>query len=156
MASAWNLYQAQSRLTETGRKHKVRIRFFHGKGGSISRGAGPTHWFIRSLPSFTLNGDIRLTEQGETIERKYANIGNAAYNLELLIASTACSSVLERQSKLAPHPGEKIMEYLVDKSMTLYKELTGDPGFSCIFQPGHTDRCHRREQNRLKACQAVG
>jgi phosphoenolpyruvate carboxylase len=133
MASAWNLYQAQSLLTETGRKHKVRIRFFHGKGGSISRGAGPTHWFIRSLPPFTLNGDIRLTEQGETIERKYANIGNAAYNLELLMASTACSSVLERQSKLAPHPGEKIMEYLVDKSMTLYKELTSDSDFLVFF-----------------------
>ena len=133
LASAWNLYQAQSRLAETGRKHNVRIRFFHGKGGSISRGAGPTHWFIRSLPSSTLNGEIRLTEQGETIERKYANIGNAAYNLELLVASTACTSILERQSRLAPHPGENIMDFLVDKSLTQYKELTNDPDFLVFF-----------------------
>ena len=133
LASAWNLYLAQSRLAETGRKHDVRIRFFHGKGGSISRGAGPTHWFIRSLPSYTLNGDIRLTEQGETIERKYANIGNAAYNLELLVAGTTCSTILDRQSRLAPHPGEKIMDFLVDKSLAQYKELTGDPDFLVFF-----------------------
>ncbi len=133
LASAWNLYLAQSRLAETGRKHNVRIRFFHGKGGSISRGAGPTHWFIRSLPLYTLNGDIRLTEQGETIERKYANIGNAAYNLELLVAGTTCSTILEKQSKLAPHPGEKIMDFLVDKSLVQYKGLTGDPDFLLFF-----------------------
>ncbi len=133
LASAWNLYRAQSRLAETGRKHNVRIRFFHGKGGSISRGAGPTHWFIRSLPPSTLNGEIRMTEQGETIERKYANIGNAAYNLELLVASTACSSILDRQSNLSSHPGEAIMDFLVDKSLTHYKELTGDPDFLVFF-----------------------
>ncbi len=133
MASAWNLYQAQSRLAETGRKHQVRIRFFHGKGGSISRGAGPTHWFIRSLPPGTVNGDIRVTEQGETIERKYANKGNAAYNLELLIASAACSSILNEQSAITSHPGEKIMDYLVEKSLAFYKKLTGDPEFLVFF-----------------------
>jgi phosphoenolpyruvate carboxylase len=133
LASAWSLYLAQSTLKETGRKHKVRIRFFHGKGGSISRGAGPTHWFIRSLPSGTLKGDIRLTEQGETIERKYANIGNAAYNLELLVAGTACASVLDRQSGGNRHPGEEILNYLVDKSLKHYKVLTGDPDFLVFF-----------------------
>ena len=133
MASAWTLYQAQARLAETGRKHGVRIRFFHGKGGSISRGAGPTHWFLRSLPPGTINGDIRVTEQGETIERKYANKGNAAYNLELLIAGTACSYLRNDQSVPAPHPGEEIMDYLVEKSLSFYKELTGDPEFLAFF-----------------------
>jgi phosphoenolpyruvate carboxylase len=133
MASAWNLYQAQSRLAETGRKQGVRIRFFHGKGGSISRGAGPTHWFIRSLPPGTVNGDIRVTEQGETIERKYANKGNAAYNLELLIASTACSYLVKGQSAGTSHPGERIMDYLVEKSLAFYKELTGDQEFLVFF-----------------------
>lgn len=133
MASAWNLYQAQSRLAETGRKRGVRIRFFHGKGGSISRGAGPTHWFIRSLPPGTVNGDIRVTEQGETIERKYANKGNAAYNLELLIASTACSYLVNGESAGTSHQGEKIMDYLVEKSLAFYKELTGDQEFLVFF-----------------------
>jgi len=133
MASAWNLYQAQSRLAETGRKHQVRIRFFHGKGGSISRGAGPTHWFIRSLPPGTVNGDIRVTEQGETIERKYANKGNAAYNLELLIASAACSSLFREQSTRTSYPGEKIMDFLVEKSLGFYKELTEDAEFLVFF-----------------------
>ncbi len=66
----------------------------------------PTGLFVL-CPLLPLKGDIRLTEQGETIERKYANIGNAAYNLELLIASTACSSVRERQSKLGLPTREK-------------------------------------------------
>ena len=85
LASQWYLYEAQHRLTETGQKYGVDVRFFHGKGGSISRGAGPMHWFMRSLPPASICGKLRLTEQGETIERKYANKVNAAFNLKLLV-----------------------------------------------------------------------
>jgi phosphoenolpyruvate carboxylase len=96
MASAWQLYYAQFRLAQIGKKHGVNIRFFHGKGGTISRGAGPTHWFLKALPEGSLNGYIRVTEQGETIERKYANNLNAAYNLELLVAGTTYQTVLNK------------------------------------------------------------
>lgn len=133
LASAWSLYQAQARLVETGRKHGVRIRFFHGKGGSISRGAGPTHWFIRSLPPHSVSGELRLTEQGETIERKYANLGNATYNMELLSASTACATIRQENMQDAPYEGEEIMDYLVRESLEVYKALTGDPGFLVFF-----------------------
>jgi phosphoenolpyruvate carboxylase len=74
-----------------------------------------------------------VTEQGETIERKYANKGNATYNLELLIASAACSSFFNERSIRTSHPGEKIMDYLVEKSLAFYKELTGDPEFLVFF-----------------------
>ena len=89
LASLWSLNVAQRKLAEVGDKHGIRIRFFHGRGGTISRGAGPTHRFIAGLPSNTICGDMRLTEQGEVISQKYANKLTALYNLELLQAGTA-------------------------------------------------------------------
>jgi phosphoenolpyruvate carboxylase len=129
LASAWNLYRAQEKMIETGRRHGVKIRFFHGKGGSISRGAGPTHWFIRSLPFKSMQGDIRITEQGETIERKYANLGNAVYNLELLLATAAGTYVFQRFVPVDDGPAREIMDYLSGESMKVYNELTGDKDF---------------------------
>ena len=73
IASNRYLNHAQQTLKAVAVKHGVEIKAFHGKGGTISRGSGPTHWFLSALPKGTLNGKIRLTEQGETIERKYAN-----------------------------------------------------------------------------------
>ena len=91
MVALWpvngTLYKAQYNLSQVGVDNGVRIRYFHGKGGSISRGSGPTHYFIDALPHSALKGDVRLTEQGETIAQKYANKVNAAYNLELLAAN---------------------------------------------------------------------
>lgn len=89
LASLWSLNTAQRALALTGAQHGVRIRFFHGRGGTISRGAGPTHRFIAGLPSDTIGGDFRVTEQGEVIANKYANRITALYNLELLQAGTA-------------------------------------------------------------------
>jgi phosphoenolpyruvate carboxylase len=133
LASQWYLYEAQSKLAEVGIKHNIKIRFFHGKGGSISRGAGPTHWFLRALPPGTINGDIRLTEQGETIERKYANKNNAVYNLELLTAGTLSATMLQN-TKISRH--EQISEFkdLVSYSMSVYKELIGKPGFIRFYE----------------------
>jgi phosphoenolpyruvate carboxylase len=133
-ASQWYLYEAQSRLIETGKKHAVRIRFFHGKGGSISRGAGPTHWFLRALPAGSINGDIRLTEQGETIERKYANKVNAVYNLELLTAETLAATLLQSNDQPAEHAQSSELNYLACKSMVVYKQLTQQPGFIKFYE----------------------
>ncbi len=93
LASQWALHRAQSALVAAGREAGVRIRFFHGRGGTISRGAGPTHRFLDALPSGTVNGDLRLTEQGETIAQKYANGPTANFNLELLLAGTAATTL---------------------------------------------------------------
>lgn len=87
-ASLWSLNKAERALVETASKHNVRLRFFHGRGGTISRGAGPTHRFIAGLPAKSIGGDLRLTEQGEVIAQKYANLVTAQYNLELLQAGT--------------------------------------------------------------------
>ncbi len=134
LASQWYLYQAQSQLVEVGHKHHVNIRFFHGKGGSISRGAGPTHWFLRALPPGSVNGDIRLTEQGETIERKYANKNNAVYNLELLTAGTLSATLLQNLSETKDHELTSELNYLACKSMVVYEELTKNDGFIKFYE----------------------
>ncbi|MEM9856301.1 MAG: phosphoenolpyruvate carboxylase [Bacteroidota bacterium] len=134
LASQWNLYRAQSKLTETGEQHDVKIRFFHGKGGSISRGAGPTHYFMQALPHSSVSGDIRLTEQGETIEQKYANKVNAAYNLELLLASATVKTVVSKSTPKKPHPLADTLEHLAAESKKVYSALLNEDGFIPFFR----------------------
>jgi phosphoenolpyruvate carboxylase len=92
-ASQWGLQKAQARLAQLGRDTGVRIRFFHGRGGTVSRGAGPTHRFLEALPNNSLCGDIRLTEQGETIAQKFGHFVTATYNLELLLAGVTATTI---------------------------------------------------------------
>ncbi|MBJ7392692.1 MAG: phosphoenolpyruvate carboxylase, partial [Chthoniobacterales bacterium] len=73
MASQWALQRSQKQLALSARHSGVSLRFFHGRGGTVSRGAGPTHRFLEALPHGALAGQMRLTEQGETIAQKYAN-----------------------------------------------------------------------------------
>ncbi len=134
IASQWHLFKAQSRLFETGQENNVKMRFFHGKGGSISRGAGPTHYFVNSLPHSTINGDMRLTEQGETIAQKYANKVNAEYNIELLTSSIASKSILSRHTERSAHPLEDILEKLAQMSKQKYGDLIHMDGFVQYFR----------------------
>ncbi|MFT6856432.1 MAG: phosphoenolpyruvate carboxylase [Cyclobacteriaceae bacterium] len=134
MASQWHLYKAQSSLYETGKMFDVKIRFFHGKGGSISRGAGPTHYFINALPHSSVGGDLRLTEQGETIAQKYANKVNAEYNLELLTATTSANYILGEFTERKPHPQAAILEKLAVKSKSHYENLIREEGFIQYFR----------------------
>jgi phosphoenolpyruvate carboxylase len=133
LASAWLLYQAQKELTQTGQKHGVKIRFFHGTGGSISRGAGPSHWFIKTLPHGSINGNFRVTEQGETIERKYANLVNAAYNLELMVASVTAQTVLHENTNQTRDEVENLFHGLADRGRHYYRQLICDPDFITFF-----------------------
>ncbi|MFY0605274.1 MAG: phosphoenolpyruvate carboxylase [Cyclobacteriaceae bacterium] len=134
MASQWNLFKAQSRLYETGKMFDLKIRFFHGKGGSISRGAGPTHYFINSLPHSSIGGDLRLTEQGETIAQKYANKVNAEYNIELLMATTASASILSQFTERKAHPLASVLQKLADDSKKHYENLMREDGFIPYFR----------------------
>jgi len=134
LASQWSLYKAQYALSEVGDAAGVKIRFFHGKGGSISRGAGPTHYFIKALPYGAPNGDIRLTEQGETIAQKYANPVNAAYNLELLAANTLSKHLKDRRRKRRFHPLADVIEWLSETSQKHYDAMRNEPGFITFFR----------------------
>lgn len=134
MASQWNLHKAQYRLAEVGEGFGVSIRFFHGKGGTISRGSGPTHYFLQALPFSAPDGNIRLTEQGETIEQKYANRINAAYNLELLAANTLSKSLLDRHQDRRFHPLADILEKLAKDSQHAYSNMMQEEGFIPFFR----------------------
>jgi len=133
MSSQWNLYKVQSNLTEVGSKHGVRIRFFHGKGGTISRGSGPSHWFVRALPHSAVSTNIRLTEQGETIAQKYANKVNAAYNLELLLASATAQTLLHRHKKKTDYEFADVLEILAADSKDHYEKLLNHKYFIQFF-----------------------
>ncbi len=132
LSSLWHLYEAQYELGKVGRKHGVDIRFFHGKGGSISRGAGPIHWFLKSLPPESLHGKLRLTEQGETIERKYANKVNAAYNIELLTSGTLRNTMLNTHK----HNNElfELVGFMAHESFNTYTALTRHSNFIRFFE----------------------
>jgi phosphoenolpyruvate carboxylase len=129
LASQWALQKAQVRLARVGRDAGVAVQFFHGRGGTISRGAGPTHRFLDALPPGSLGGAIRLTEQGETIAQKYGNPATAAYNLELLLAGVTAATLLHRVADESPHPLAPLMERLAGSSMRAYRALLETDGF---------------------------
>jgi phosphoenolpyruvate carboxylase len=132
-ASFWGLYRAQQALTAVGARHGVRIRFFHGRGGTIGRGAGPNHRFLAALPPGTLAGDLRLTEQGETIAQKYANRVTAVRHLEVLLAGTLGKTLRDRRSIQDPARLLEAMDRLAETSRRAYRSLVEDPGFLTFF-----------------------
>lgn len=134
LASQWNLYKAQFKLSEIGESKNVDITFFHGKGGSISRGSGPTHYFIDGLPYGALRGSIRLTEQGETIAQKYANKVNASYNLELLAASALRKTVEDATKNRSYHPLAETIDALASSSKRHYEAMMSEEGFIQFFR----------------------
>lgn len=134
LASRWMLYKAQRTLAEVGATHGVRVRFFHGRGGSISRGGGPTHRFLRALPPAALNGDLRLTEQGEVIARKYANKQTAVHNLELLLSDTLRATVRSEYGQEQAHPLEGIVAQLADVSRQTYRALINEDDFITFYR----------------------
>ncbi|MFN0049773.1 MAG: phosphoenolpyruvate carboxylase [Cytophagales bacterium] len=133
LASVWNLFEAQQNLSQIGREFGVKVRFFHGKGGSISRGAGPTHWFIRTLPHSSINGDLRLTEQGETIAQKYSNPMNATLNIEQLSSGTAGYSILHKFTNKVPYSFSKEFNWMANESKKIYNELIQNEHFITFF-----------------------
>lgn len=131
MASLRMIREAQENLIHTGSRKKVDIQFFHGRGGTISRGAGPTHRFLESLPTGSLNGGIRITEQGESIAQKYNNHFTAAHNLELFTAGTFGYRFLNSNS-LDPN-WKPIVDFLSEKSQQTYQDLISHAGFEDFF-----------------------
>jgi len=134
LASLWNLYRAQQNLTKVGAKHGVRIVFFHGRGGTISRGAGPTHRFIDALPRGSINGELRVTEQGESITQKYANHITAVNNLELLLSGVTQHTILDEVEKAQDAAISKVMDKFAEFSREAYQSLIKTPKFIDFFR----------------------
>ena len=135
-ASNWELYKAQVRLTKLGDEMGVRIAFFHGRGGSVSRGGAPTGRAIAAQPAGSIRGRFRVTEQGEVVSFKYANRGTAAYQMELLAASVFEHALKsEREEALKPRTEiDDALEALSGASRAAYTGLVGKPELVAYFQ----------------------
>ena len=135
VASAWLLYRAQQRVIALGRERGVRIRLFHGRGGTIGRGGGPTHDAILAQPAGTLLGQIKFTEQGEVLSYKYSNRETAIYELSMgLTGVVNASTGLIRKTKADDVSFHDHMQLLAAKGEAAYRNLTEQtPGFLDYF-----------------------
>ncbi len=124
LASGWNLYQAQQQITALAREYGVELRLFHGRGGTIGRGGGPTHDAILSQPEDTVHGQIKFTEQGEVLSSKYSNIETASYELSMGVTGLMKAS----RSLVVPAQAHnedylEIMNELAASGEDTYREL---------------------------------
>ena len=135
LSSCWTLYKAQQHLTAIGDKFGVKITFFHGRGGTVGRGGGPTYEAITSQPLRSINDRIRLTEQGEVIGNKYGNKDAAYYNLEMLVSAAINRMVTHKKSDAhTSNKYERIMDQVVERSYQIYRDLVfGDERFYDYF-----------------------
>ena len=134
VTSGWELYKAEIGLVEVFRRHGVRIRLFHGRGGSVGRGGGPSFDAILAQPGGAVQGQIRITEQGEIISSKYSNGEVGRRNLETLVSATLEASLLQ-EKVAAPDPDFlHAMEELSQSAYKAYRSLVYETeGFEKYF-----------------------
>ena len=134
LASQWSLHQAERELTQVAKKHNTRLTFFHGRGGTVGRGAGPTHVFLEALPHGSLSGRMRVTEQGEVIAQKYANRVTATFQLERLLAGVTRTTLLHSVPHRETRTLEAIWPAVVERSFEAYRKLVESDGFVAFFR----------------------
>ena len=135
VTSSWELYSAEVGLVDLCRRHGVRLRLFHGRGGSVGRGGGPSYDAILALPEGAVDGQIRLTEQGETISSKYTNAEVGRRNLEILAAAALEASLLHPDEGEVPQKYLEAMGDLSDLAFTAYRALVYEtPRFNEYFR----------------------
>jgi phosphoenolpyruvate carboxylase len=134
LTSGWSLYRAEIKLTEVFARHGITLRLFHGRGGSVGRGGGPSYQAILAQPQGAVQGQIRITEQGEVIASKYANPELGRRNLEILAAATLEATLLPHQHD---NPRPEFLAAMDALSATAFKAYRGmvyeTPGFERYF-----------------------
>ncbi|MEO5702460.1 MAG: phosphoenolpyruvate carboxylase, partial [Gammaproteobacteria bacterium] len=134
LTSSWMLYQAQKKITALTDARQIECRLFHGRGGTIGRGGGPTHESIVAQPQGTVHGQIKFTEQGEMVSYKYSNTETAVYEL-----SVGITGLLKASRGLIQPPAQdnpeylRVMDELAELGETTYRDLTQLPGFLDYF-----------------------
>jgi phosphoenolpyruvate carboxylase len=123
VTSGWELYKAEIGLIEVFERHHVRLRLFHGRGGSVGRGGGPSHDAILAQPGGAVDGQIRITEQGEIIFSKYSNAEVGRNNLEILAAATLEASLLAPKHSAPRREYLEAMEEISDLAFKAYRGL---------------------------------
>ena len=133
LTAAWGLYRAQERLVEVCKRHGVHLTLFHGRGGTVGRGGGPTHLAILSQPPGSIDGSLRVTEQGEMIDAKFARRGIALRNLELYTTATL-QATLTPESAPKPH-WRKLMDELATSACETFRSMVHrEPEFVRYFR----------------------
>ncbi len=138
LTSTWELYKAETHLVTVFANAGVKLRLFHGRGGTVGRGGGPSYEAILAQPHGTVNGQIRLTEQGEIIASKFSNKDIGRRNLELLVAATLEASLLPQPADAAHvaqlQQFETVMAEISDRAYKAYRNLVYEtPGFTDYF-----------------------
>lgn len=131
LASNWAVRQAQQDLLHAVEPFGIHLRFFHGRGGTTSRGAGPSHRFLEALPAGAIMGGLRQTEQGEVIGQKFNNLPTAVYNLELLMAG-AFHARFHRKAETSPQL-EAAFARIAEYSQQTYQALLREDGFMDFY-----------------------
>jgi phosphoenolpyruvate carboxylase len=136
LAANWLLHRAQTALAATARDHAIELTLFHGRGGAIGRGGGPANRAILGLAAGSLEGRLKLTEQGEVIAANYSDAGIARRHLERLAAATLVASSAAHEAALRPveASGGPILDELAAASRSAYRALVDAPGFVTFFR----------------------
>ena len=134
--SQWQIHRAQRQLRDVAAKHGVRLRLFHGRGGSVGRGGGPAGEAVMATPFGTVDATMKLTEQGETISDKYSLPALAHDNLEILLSSVLDATLLHTASRVEPDTlvrFDETMDHISEHARVAYRRLVDDPGLPDFF-----------------------
>ena len=134
LTSQWELYRAQQALVAAAERAGVRLRLFHGRGGTVGRGGGPAYQAILAQPPGSVRGALRITEQGEMVAAKYARPSAARRNLETLLAATLEASCVDATATQVPRGFTDAAEVLSDLAHAAYRGLVEQPGFVEFFR----------------------
>jgi phosphoenolpyruvate carboxylase len=135
LTSNWELYKAEVKLVEIFKRHGVKLRLFHGRGGTVGRGGGPSYQAILAQPPGSVAGQIRITEQGEVIASKYSDPDIGRENLETLVAATLEATLLRGGARAEDAAYREVMEEMSADALSAYRNLVYEtPGFVSFFR----------------------